>query len=299
MNVLITGATGLLGRYLISGKDASDDITALYFGAYAVKDSDRVGYVQCDVQHKDSLEKIFSSNKVDVVIHAGGIANVDFCETQYEIAYLSNVVGTQNVIDLCLAHGSKMVFVSSNAVFDGNDAPYKESDAPNPVNTYGKMKLECEGRVAAAFEDHLIIRPILMYGWNGPHERKNLATSLIERLPLAQAVSMVDDVRENPLYAGAGAEVIWKLIRTRRRGVYHVGGRDTVNRYQYALEIADVFGLDKRLVRPVGSSFFPALAPRPRDTSYDTSKVARDTSIAPLGLREGLLRMKAERGDGI
>lgn len=294
MNILITGATGLLGRYLISTKKASDKIIGLYFGSYAIPDTGDAVYISTDIQHKRMLEAVFNRHNIDAVIHAAGIANVDFCETQYEIAYLSNVVGTQNVIDLCSRDGARLVFISSNAVFDGENAPYKETDRPNPITRYGEMKLECEEKVARSLEDYLIARPILMYGWNEAHERGNLVTHLLESLPAGKEAHMVNDVFENPLYARQCAEMIWALMANNMRGIYHLGGMDTVSRYEYALAAADIFNLNKDLIKPVDSSFFPHLARRPKNTSYDTWKASSDSGIGPIGIVEGLRMMKNE-----
>ena len=294
MNVLVTGATGLLGRYLIANKKPDCNITGVYFGSYNIAGSKDTEYISLDIQHKNFLKNIFQKRKIDVVVHAGGIANVDFCETQYEIAYLSNVVGTQNIIDLCKEHGSKMVYISSNAVFDGKSAPYKESDPTGPINKYGQMKLECEKLVKAELSDYLIVRPILMYGWNDPHERKNLVTFLMEKLSLKKEVEMVTDVSENPVFAGFTADAIWSLIYKNLKGIYHIAGKDTVSRYEYALTIADAMHFSKGLIKPVDSGFFHQMVRRPANTSYDTAKLEKDTGMKTLGIKEGLALMTSD-----
>jgi dTDP-4-dehydrorhamnose reductase len=295
MNVLITGVTGLLGRALIDTKRPFHRIAGIYLGNYEMANVPGITYYVADVQDRVALEAIFLANKIDAVIHTAGVADVDFCEKHHSLAYRSNVLGTKNMVELCKMAKAKLVYISTNAVFDGENAPYGELDRVNPINKYGIMKLDCETMVRKAFEDSIIVRPILMYGWNHEGERKNLVTSLIDRLGSGAAVNMVVDVYDNPLCAYNCAEAIWTLLGMGKDGTYHIAGRDIVNRYDYALLIADVFGLDAHLIKPVDSNFFPSIAPRPKNTSYRTTKLENEIGFAPLGLREGLLSMKAMR----
>ena len=293
MKILITGGTGLLGKALIETNKDPHLIWAVYLGKYKVADSKCARYFNADICEKDSLAKVFDEAKADIVIHTAGIANVDYCEKNYDRARYSNVDGTANVIELCKKYGSKIIFVSTNAVFDGRNPPYSEEDVPSPVNQYGRMKLECEKMVMKSALRYAIVRPILMYGWNNENERTNLVTWLLRKLRAGESVNMVNDVYENPVFDLSCAEIIWKLIKLNKVGIYHISGRDTVNRYEFALSIADVFGLDKILIKPVVNSFFRDIAPRPPNTSYDTKKIERELGVKPIGITEGLSLMKS------
>lgn len=295
MNILITGATGLLGKSLVETKDVSDKITGIYLGKYKAKDADGATYRSLDIQDEDAVRSVIRDNDIDVVIHTAGASDVDFCQTHYESAYGSNVVGTRNIINACEEKGIKSIYISTNAVFDGRHPPYKEDDITNPINKYGELKLECEAIVTGRIKDHIIVRPILMYGWNNINERKNLVTALLEKLPKGEPVNMVTDIYDNPLSSRQCAEAVWALMRKGSRGIYHVAGRDIVNRYEYAMEIADVFGLNRGLIKGVDSGFFPNIAPRPKNTSYSTKKLEREIGFSPLGLKEGLVLMKNSR----
>lgn len=295
MKVLITGATGLLGKSLIQRSRKDHSIFGIYVGGYFMHDSANLEYHIADIQNTALLKEVVDPIDIDVVIHTAGIADVDACERDYEAAYQSNVIGSKNVIELCRKKGARLVYISTNAVFDGEKAPYSEDDRVNPINRYGAMKLECENMVARALKDSLIVRPILMYGWNHESERKNLVTALLDKLGSGHTVNIVNDIYDNPLCAYSCAEAMWTLIEKGLNGIYHIAGRDIVSRYEYALTIADVFGLDQSLIKPVDSSFFPNIAPRPKNTSYKTTKLERDIGFVPLGLREGLLSMKSMR----
>jgi dTDP-4-dehydrorhamnose reductase len=118
----------------------------------------------------------------------------------------------------------------------------------------------------------------------------------MEKLKKGEKVNIVDDVYENFLFNLDCARTIWLLIKSDKKGIYHIAGRDVVNRYEFAKIVAEVFGLPGDLIQAVSSDFFPGLAPRPRNTSYNTAKVERELGIKPLGIREGLLLMRKDAG---
>lgn len=144
MITLITGITGLLGTSLVEENKNRRRIKGIYVGNYKMPNSKLTNYNICDVADKDKLYKLFQNDKIDCIIHAGGLANTDICEREPELAYFSNVVGTKNIIELAHRKRAKLVYISTNAVFDGKNAPYSEEDEPKPINRYGKIKLECE-----------------------------------------------------------------------------------------------------------------------------------------------------------
>ena len=292
MKVLITGGTGLLGQGLIATAEAAHRLSILHLRDYPVSASG-VEAVSFDMLDRDRLAEFFAAHDFDVVIHAAGIASVDYVERHFEESWESNVVGTQNVVDLVCKRDMRLVYVSSNAVFDGDRAPYSEDHPTNPVNRYGRIKVECEGIVRRMCQEALIVRPILMYGWHLPQARMNPVTWLIDRLRRGESTHLVNDVYENPLYSHHCAEAIWGAIRLGKTGTFHIAGKEIVNRYELAKLVAQVFDLDATLLHPVDSSFFPAIARRPKNTSFLTKRMQEDLGIEPLSLREGLERMRS------
>ncbi|TAJ27366.1 MAG: SDR family oxidoreductase [Nitrospirae bacterium] len=292
MRVLITGGTGLVGGALIATAGSGYRLTILHQRDYPVQ-ADGVEAFIVDVRNREQLSDLFGRGEFDAVIHAAGIASVDYVEHHVEEGWESNVAGTQNVVDLVLKKDIKFVYLSSNAVFDGRQAPYREGDSTNPVNQYGRIKVECEKLVMRLCPEAAIVRPILMYGWQPPHARANPATWLIDRLRRGQPTHLVTDVYENPLWAGQCAAAIWRVIQMGKTGIFHIAGQDIVSRYEFAQLVAGVFGMDSTLLHPVDSGFFPAIAPRPKNTSFLTERMQADLGLDPLPLREGLERMRA------
>ncbi len=187
----------------------------------------------------------------------------------------------------------RLVYISSNAVFDGTCAPYKEDDRLRPINRYGQVKVECEGIVRRMCPEAAIVRPILMYGWPIPEGRPNPVTWLIERLQRGEKTYLVTDVYENPIWSHHCAEAIWRIIQSGKTGVFHFAGKEVVNRFEFAKLVAEVFNLDSSLLHPVDSGFFPSIAPRPPNTSFLTERMVGELGIEPLSVYEGLMRMRS------
>lgn len=205
---------------------------------------------------------------------------------------INNLDGTKNIIEACREVNARMIYTSSNAVFDGENPPYSESDSVNPLNYYGQIKVKEEEAFRNSGLKYAVARPILMYGWNLDVERKNPVTWLIDLLKAGKSVNIVDDIICNPLFVQDCANVIWKIVTLNREGVFHIGGEDEMSRYEFACITAEVFGLDGNLIRAVRNSFFKGIAPRPRNTTYCTDKIKKELQMLPMGVREGLRVMK-------
>ncbi|MEK7389184.1 MAG: SDR family oxidoreductase [Elusimicrobiota bacterium] len=290
--VLITGGTGLLGKGMEETLPAGWSAVGLHQRDYKVTGS-KARHLVLDIRDKRAVDRLFASRRFEAVVHAAGIASVDYVENHYAESLESNIVGTLNVTSACRRAGAHLIYVSTNAVFDGTKAPYRENDPVNPVNKYGRLKVECERLVQETLETWTIVRPILMYGWNHAVTRPNPATWIFEKLLRGEAVSMVTDVHENPLYNISCAQAMWAVIAKRPSGIIHLAGRDSVDRRQFALAVAAAFGLDASLVKAVTSKAFPDIAPRPKNTTFLTGRMERELGLRPLGLREGLAAMKA------
>lgn len=290
--ILITGGTGLLGQALLASVPSNVELAGTYLPGKAPSDVTPWPFYPLDVRDPAQVAEVFEQVQPNVVIHAASIGSVDYSEHHREESWAVNVGGTQHIGQACARHHARLIFISSNAVFDG-EHPFYAEDAPvHPINYYGQLKVEGEQWVAGSGLDYAIVRPILMYGWHSPLERGNWVTNWIRALGQGQRVKVVDDVGTKPLYALNCAEVIWAVLAQSRPGVYHAAGGDHITLYQFAQATAEVFGLDASLIDPVPSSYFPEIAPRPKDTSFDTTKMERELGVRAWGVRDGLQHMR-------
>ncbi len=290
--ILVTGGTGLLGKGMEETAPEGVSLVSVHQRDYRVPGS-RAEQITLDLRDKRAVDELFASRRFDAVVHAAGIASVDFVEKNYAESLESNIVSTLNVTAACRRAGIHLVYVSTNAVFDGTAAPYREDAPVRPVNKYGRLKVECERLVQETLRDWTIARPILMYGWNHSETRPNPVTWIREKLLKGEPVSLVTDVHENPLFNLQCGRALWAILERRPSGIFHLAGAERVDRFQLGRAVAEAFGLDASLVKPVDSGAFASLAPRPPDTTFVVERMERELGVRAMTLREGLAAMKA------
>ncbi|MBP7506949.1 MAG: SDR family oxidoreductase [Prolixibacteraceae bacterium] len=292
MRKLITGITGLLGYSLQKKLNYVEELFGIYYPERRLNVSSCANIRAADVTDLHAMENVFEWAKPDVVIHAAAVGSVDYAEQHKEFTRKVNVGGTEIVTRLCEKWRCRLIYISSNAVFDGTAPFYSEKDETNPINYYGQLKVDAEKVVMQSNVSWAIVRPILMYGWPYPEERGNLVTTWVRQLREEKRINVVDNVFSKPLCSIACAEAVNAVVEKNASGIFHIAGKDHVSLYDFALLTAEVFGLDSSLINPVPDTFFNELVPRPRDTSFDTSKMERELGIIPLSLRDGLRRMR-------
>lgn len=291
--VMFTGATGLLGRYFFKSPQASYKLIGTYNKNSNIK---RKNFFKLEIANKNEVLSLFEKINPDIVIHAASLGNIDYCETHKQEAQEVNIKGTENVIYACKKIGAKIIFTSSNAVYDGEKPPYSENSPINPLDVYGKTKAEAEELIRKSGVPFVILRLMTMYGWPEVGGRSNPAVWVIEELRNKRKINVVSDIYNNHLYAGQAAEVIWKLIKYNKKNeAYNVSGGECASRFEFALTVADIFNLDTSLIQPVTSDFFKIIAKRPKNTCFNTAKIERDLKIRPLSIKSGLMLMKNER----
>ena len=212
--------------------------------------------------------------KPHIIIHCASIGSVDYAENHYTEVREVNVMGLKHVLDGANAYKSKLVYISTNAVFSGNNPPYNENSALNPVNAYGIIKREAEQLVKALCNEWLIIRPFLLYGWPYPGGRTNWAKNIIDKLSKDESLKMVNDHIWQPTYAVNCAETIWQLL-SYTNDTFNISCQEKVTLYDFALRVCQVFNLNPELIEPVSSDYFKSIAKRPENTTYDLTKLNR------------------------
>ena len=296
MRILITGSNSLLGSGLLKTAPKNFEVAISWHenppsyrrDSYSIK-------VNLDVEDPKSVKIILKKITPQVVIHLASISDVDYCEINKRKAFATNVVGLRNILRESKLSGIKVIFASTNAVFDGNNAPYSETKKPNPISYYGYTKLQAEKLIQESNVLYAIVRITTMYGWQPDGARLNPVTWVIDKLKREEKIFMVTDKFINPSYNLSAAKAIWKMVQKDFQGSIHLAGKDTVSRYDWATSVAKVFDLPQNLIFPVESSHFPDLAKRPDDTSFDTKKMIKQLKIKPMSLKQGLKQMRNEK----
>jgi dTDP-4-dehydrorhamnose reductase len=290
LRLLVTGASGLLGRRVVE--------LALLRGheVYAVYKEHVVGLgvpIRLDITDRERLMEVVLRLRPDVIIHTAAFTDVDGCEVNRELAWRVNAEATGYVAEAAARVGSHLVYVSTDYVFDGERGLYREEDRPNPINYYGYTKLMGEEFVRERAGSWCIVRTSVVYGWSVG--KLNFATWLIDNLGRGREVRVVTDQFVSPTLNTNLAEMLLEIAERGIVGVLHTAGASRVSRYEFAVRLAEVFGLNNNLVRPVRMSEMAWKAKRPRDSSLDVSRARAVLSAKPMELDQALLTMKKEK----
>jgi len=284
--VLITGASGLLGRKLARALSEAYLVIPTHSTHPAHPDS-----VRMDIVDRNEVARVLRTAKPELVVHAAAETNVDMCETNRALAWSVNAEGTRNIAEACGKASAKLVYISTDYVFDGEKGLYSEEDKANPVNYYGVTKLEGERFVTDICEDFVIARASVLYGWHPG--RMNFATWVIDSLKSGKRISVAEDHYNSPTLAENLAEAILKIVEAEATGLYHIAGSERISRYDFAMETAEVFGLDRSLVTPVKMQDLKIwVAKRPRDSSLSVYKARHELKVGLLDVYEGLRQMR-------
>lgn len=255
MKVLITGARGQLGRHLES--------VINNMGNYEVIS---LGHAELDITDPALVHQQIVSSVPDVVIHTAANTNVDGCELDPEIAYRVNALGSRNIAAAAAKTGAKMVYISTDYVFDGKSRrPYTEFDPANPINVYGKSKLAGELYVSKLLNKYFIVRTSWLYGKYGTNFVKTMLRMAGEKTEL----TVVDDQVGTPTYAEDLAKFIIDLLPTELYGIYHASNTGCCSWFQFARAIFEAAGLDDAKISPISTSRLKRPAPRPAYSVLD------------------------------
>lgn len=283
MKLLVIGASGQVGGALM--RLTPKDWEAI--GTYSGKPKHSL--VHLDVSSREEVFDLFEKIRPDAAILCAAFTNVDLCETEKEKADAVNIKGPLNVCDACIKYASKMVYISTDYVFDGENGPYREGDTPNPLGYYAWTKLEGE-RITALCPAHLIIRTTGVY--SADPDSLNFVMQVIKRLKAGETMRIPNDQYGSPTIADNLAEGIIALLMLGKTGIYNIAGSDFIDRYSFAILITEVFGLNKGLLQPVDTPSLGQKAKRPLKAGLVVEKVEKEAGIKMLGAREGLNLVK-------
>jgi len=247
MKILIIGSEGMLGHDLVDILSLENEVSTTTIYTLDITDIDK------------TVETVKSINP-DVVVHAAAFTDVDGSESNADLAYKVNVLGTRNVAVASREADSALVYICTDYVFDGTKgSPYYEYDPTNPLGVYGKTKQLGEVYIRHVLNKFYIVRTSWLYGYHGP----NFVTTMLNLAQTTDRISVVNDQIGSPTYTVDLAKAISELIKKPSYGIYHITNRDHCSWYDYAREIFKIAEIDVE-VKPVTTEEFPRPAPRPK-----------------------------------
>lgn len=271
--IIITGISGLLGNNLAYYFKDRFDVLGLYLTHPVVIAG--IKTQKADISSASDLKNIVNDFNPDIVIHSASLTNVDFCETNRELTKLVNVEGTRLVAESIKNEKAKLVYISSDSVYDGGRGCFQETDLINPQNYYGQTKYEGELEVAKR-KNHLIFRTNI-FGWN-IIQKFSIAEWIINELTNKRQIRGFSDALFSSIYNFEFARILEMALEFDLLGVFNCASRNSMSKYEFALKIADVFDLDKSLIQPISIDDFSFQAKRGKNLTMNVGKLEKALS---------------------
>jgi len=291
--ICVTGGNGLLGVKLLAEASGKYALVSVDLQKGPLFEFEQMEYVQGDIAQSEEISDIISGIRPDCVINTAAFTYVDRCESEKDSAWKVNVEGAMNVAQACRSLNIKMIHLSSDYVFDGENGPYDEESKPRPISYYGLTKWESEKEVAKILDDFIIARTTVLYGYF-PGIRPNFVTWMIDQLRNGKSVSIVNDQFGTPTLADDLASALLILFEKDKRGVFNTVGNELISRLEFAKKIASIFDLDSNLINETTSERLQQPALRPLKGGLKIDKIKRETGFMFSSVSEGLETIKGQ-----
>jgi len=292
MKILVLGGSGLVGDHFITNSKSNDFITTYRNN---VTNFSNVISVKINLpQDWPKLEELILKEKPDIVLNSIAYSNSDFCETNREETYTLHVKISEKITTICSKINSKIVFLSTDYVFDGKKGNYTENDETNPINYYGHSKDLAE-KITLKNKNNLVLRTAMVYGLSS---KVRFLRYVIENLRENKEINTYDDIFNSATLLDDLTNGISKAIEFDANGIYHMVGSSCVSRFDFAKTVAKVFNFNENLVKPVSIVSSKLKAQRPVKPCLNNSKAVKTFNIKFSSINEGIKRVY-ERRDGL
>lgn len=266
MIVLVTGASGQLGN----------DVTNYFVnqGANVLAPSSK----ELDITNINNIEEYTKYINLDIIVHCAAYTAVDAAENNIELNNIVNVEGTKNITNLAKKHNAKLIFTSTDYVFDGSKTgEYNELDIKKPINVYGKSKALAEDYIISEYEKYFILRISWVIGING----NNFVKTMIKLSEKHEELNIINDQVGSPTFTKDLSSLIYDMALTEKYGVYHVTNEGFCSWYEFANEIFNNLDIDIKLNK-ITSAEYPTAATRPLNSKMSKNKlIENDFRLLP------------------
>ena len=257
MRILVTGVKGQLGH------DVMNELAKRGHTGIGVD------VEEMDITDAKKVNEVIRASEVEAVIHCAAYTAVDAAEDQVELCRKINAEGTENIAKVCKKLDLKMIYISTDYVFDGEgERPWEPDDERHPLNVYGQTKYEGELAVEKYLEKYFIVRIAWVFGVNG----KNFIKTMLKLSETHEELNVVDDQVGSPTYTYDLAVLLVDMVESDKYGRYHATNEGLCTWYEFAKEIFRQAGVEVK-VNPVTSDMFPAKAKRPKNSRMSKEKL--------------------------
>lgn len=296
MRVLVTGASGFLGGHVASALDASgSDVIGL---ARSRPRASAGRFVPLDLAELHAIPRTLDALEPEAVVHAGAVPDVAECEREPALARRINTDATAAIARWCSGRRARLLFFSTDQVFDGHRGHYTEADTPSPIHVYARTKLDAESfvrgmgegvaREGAALDGGCVLRVALSYGFS-PTGTRSPVEQVLRALSAGEPCTLFSDERRTPLLAADLASACVELIGVPSLpSVLHLGGPDALSRLDFGRAVARQWGVSEATIVPCLQKDAKLTTPRPRDVTLATGPARAILARPPRGVEEGL-----------
>jgi len=297
--VLITGGAGFVaGNIIKQSLNLKERIDIVALDRYeAVYKQENLSWYTLDLLDRAKLNHILEENKPDVIVHLAALSDIDYCEAHKDIAEKINTGATEVLADYCKNSGCRLIYFSSDSVFDGKKGLYTEEDTPKPLHFYGKTKVASENIIKKILNNWVIIRPSLVMGLPVFDEGNSFLWRMIKSLKKGNQVAFPKSEIRSPADVITLSRSVLELALTSYNGYLHISSNDILTRYDMARRIAVKLGYPLELVIDKKPDVSSGRAPRPADVSLNNSRAKQILKTPMVGFDKGFELIIVNRGE--
>ncbi len=285
--IIVTGASGFVAGSVVYHGAQNHTIHALSQGE-CIYNHDSVHWHTVEYDNQERLAEIFDTVQPDAVIHVAAIADIDYCENNHDEAYAVNVDYTRRLAQLCKKSDTRMVFVSTDNVYDGTQPINTHTDPVSPVNFYGQTKVEAEQIVLDTVADAAIGRLALVMGFPIIGGGNSFLMRMIAQWEAGDSVGVPDNEVRSPIDLISAGLALIEMATNTIQGVVLLGGLDVGPRIELVKQLAIGFGYDPQYVHPFDPSQLPGRGERPETVIFDTSHTRKVLETPMLNIEKAI-----------
>lgn len=267
--LLITGISGLLGNNLAYVLRERYDIAGWYNSHKALLPG--VNSFKVDITDSRLIKEFISDYKPDIILHCASLTNIDYCQKNKGETRKVNVEGTQNIVSACANQNTKLVYISTDAVYDGEKGNYSEDAPVSPCNYYGLTKYEAENAVKD-YKNYIIARTNI-FGWN-IQDKYSIAKWILYSLQKGCGINGFSDAIFSSIYTLEFARIMNIMLDKNLTGIFNLASKTSMSKYGFAVLIAEVFNKNKSLIKPASIDDHNCFATRGKNLSLNTKKLS-------------------------
>ncbi|MHA1821656.1 MAG: SDR family oxidoreductase [Promethearchaeota archaeon] len=294
MKILVIGANGFLGLKILKYAEFDKDTKIIGADIKINLIPNKFEKYTMDITDREDVKKILSKINPDLCILTAAMTNVDACEDKRELAYNINSLAPKYVAETLYSINpeAKLIFISTDFVFDGNKGNYSENDPVNPLSYYGYTKVMAEKFIRESGINFLICRTSVLYGWPAKGQRDNFFSWAYKNLKASNTLNIVSSQVNNPTLCNDLAFAILKLKDFKKSDIIHTCGSEPINRFEFVRKIAEFFKFGLNLVNEIKE--FKQKAKRPLNGSMNISKAINKYGLTFHNIEQSFLILKTE-----